>query len=550
MNLTLPAALGLAALCFFPSNADAQVIEPNGVIVPGEPENDTEVPLWTFFETEGESIDAIANASIEPGTFSPRCDFEATLVLSESSASAGLAWYNVPDDPNQAPVELYELVAPTTEAGTVIMSADILTSPGYAGGLIGFALTKYTDSSMSATSAVYYSEYQRNVLCSACSMPDHWKMMLVYGSTLFENSFYLAFEDWEGANQETWFGNDGDFNDKVFRVTGVTCLGGGEPCDTGKLGHCAAGLTECEPGGTLGCRQQIPESPEVCDNFDNDCDGVVDDSAPCDDGLVCREGTCEPRCSGGEFPCPAHLECATDGLCIDPACAEVSCAVGEVCRGGDCVGACDGISCPLGQVCQLGRCVDPCAGVTCDAPTVCDRGVCVEACSCRPCAAALSCAPSGRCVDPGCETTSCDAGSVCVAGSCEDACAEALCPGGSPCVLGVCNEPTGAAGAPGSDSSSDSNSGTTLGLGGTFVLPEAQATSTAAGGTTSGSGSGTGPSSPPASAPRSNETAGCACALINRTSEAPSVFSSFVGLLVLWARRHTPASRSRRRLAV
>ncbi|HEU5074281.1 MAG TPA: hypothetical protein VFU02_08910, partial [Polyangiaceae bacterium] len=117
---------------------------------------------------------------------------EATLVLSESQASAGLAWYNAPDDPSEAPAQIYELLAPTTETGTVITSADILSSPSYAGGLIGFALTKFTDSSMSATYAIYYSEYQRNALCSACSMPDHWKMMLVYGSTVFENTFYFG----------------------------------------------------------------------------------------------------------------------------------------------------------------------------------------------------------------------------------------------------------------------------------------------------------------------------------------------------------------------
>lgn len=551
MDLPLPvrrrllaAALAGAALHVLSSSASAQVTEPNGISVPGESELDTETPLSTFFEAEGEAIDAVTSASISPGTFSPRCDFEATLVLSESQASAGLAWYNVPDDPNQTPAQIYELLVPTTETGTVITSADILTSPSYAGGLIGFALTKYTDSSMSATYAIYYSEYQRNMLCSACSMPDHWKMMLVYGSTVFDNTFYLAFEDWEGANQETWHGNDGDFNDKVFRVTGVTCFGGGEPCDTGKLGHCAAGLTECQPGGTLGCRQQIDESPEACDNLDNDCDGAVDDEAPCPDSLVCREGACQPRCSGGEFPCPVHLDCTPEGLCVDPVCIEVTCEVGEVCRGGDCSGACDGVSCPLGQTCQLGRCVDACAGVDCAAPSVCDRGVCVEPCNCRPCAATLSCAPSGRCVDPGCETTSCDAGSVCVAGGCADACKDAVCPGGSDCALGVCSEPIAEGGAPGSGSSDS----TTLGLGGTFQLPGAEATSNAAGGASSG---GTGEPDPATGAtPRTSESAGCACALINHTSKAPLGFGTLVWLLVLWRRCHTPASGSRRSIAV
>lgn len=40
-----------------------------------------------------------------------------------------------------------------------------------------------------------------------------------------------TFEDWEGANDTTW---------------------------------CGAGLTECQPGGTLVCRQQTPEPQGAC----------------------------------------------------------------------------------------------------------------------------------------------------------------------------------------------------------------------------------------------------------------------------------------------
>lgn len=34
-------------------------------------------------------------------------------------------------------------------------------------------------------------------------------------------------------------------------------------------------------GERLGCRQQLDESAEACDNLDNDCDGVVGDGALC-----------------------------------------------------------------------------------------------------------------------------------------------------------------------------------------------------------------------------------------------------------------------------
>jgi hypothetical protein len=211
---------------------------------------------------------------------------------------------------------------------------------------VGFALMKQG-------LPVYYSESQRNAYCSQCATPGYWMMTLAYPSQLKDDTYYLAFEDWEGANDSTWLENDGDFNDKVFRISGVSCQGGGEPCDTGKLGVCAAGLTECQPGGELACRQQTPEQPEECDNFDNDCNGQVDDGENlCDPGEVCFRGTCVPACNNTEFPCQGDLVCH-DSLCISPACLNVECDIGKVCRAGECVGACDGVVCPLGQICDL-----------------------------------------------------------------------------------------------------------------------------------------------------------------------------------------------------
>ena len=125
-----------------------------------------------------EPIDAIADASAEPGAFSPLCDFTATIVLAEAMSADGLSWYNVPASPTALPTPLYPIIPETTRVtGQIFTGSDILNDPNYAGGLIGFALTQNG-------SPIYYSEYQRNPNCTACSMPGHWKMMLSYRSVV------------------------------------------------------------------------------------------------------------------------------------------------------------------------------------------------------------------------------------------------------------------------------------------------------------------------------------------------------------------------------
>ncbi|HKP57663.1 MAG TPA: hypothetical protein VJV78_13120, partial [Polyangiales bacterium] len=411
----------------------AQVTEPNGLSVP-QPGPSFEPSLQSYFagRMPPEAIDPVRDASSEPSVFSPLCGFQAELVLSASSANAGLAWYNVPTDPTAPPGALYSILMDTMKPGAIISSSDIREDPNYQGGLIGFALTK-------GGKAIYYSEETRNTNCTACSMPGHWRMMLAYPSSLEAATYYLAWEDWEGANENSW-PNDGDFNDKVFRLSGVRCAGGGEPCDTGKLGACAPGLTACQAKGAPTCQQLVAAEAERCDSVDNDCDGMVDDDARCDPGKICVRGTCVWACGGDEFPCLSDSAC-DEGLCVEPACVGVRCETGKTCRGGKCVAPCEGIRCPLGQECRASVCVDPCAGVKCKDGGVCERGVCVGACSCSGCPAGKSCdGELGRCVDPGCAGKKCAAGEVCQAGACVDACRDAQCPLGAACVRGRCED--------------------------------------------------------------------------------------------------------------
>jgi hypothetical protein len=430
---------GAALLLLFASSSGrAQVVEPNGTQVPQAGSNTSEQSLQSYFDGRmpPEAIDALRDASAEPSVFSPLCGFQAELVLSASSAAAGLAWYNVPEDPSMPPAMLYQIVAETTQIGATLTSAAIRDNPAYAGGLVGFALTKQ------GGKPIYFSEASRNANCTACSMPGHWKMMLAYPSSTEAATYYLAWEDWEGANESNW-PDDGDFNDKVFRLTGVRCAGGGEPCDTGKTGACAAGLTECQSKGTPVCRQLVEAAAESCNSVDDDCNGVVDDNAQCEAGKICVRGNCVWACGGEEFPCSGDTAC-DDGLCVEPACVGVRCETGLTCRGGQCVAPCEGIVCPLGQECRGSICVEPCAGVTCKDGGVCERGVCIGACTCAACPMGKTCnAKSGRCVDPGCEAMSCGAGEVCRAGACVDACRDAKCPGGAACVAGKCEGATG-----------------------------------------------------------------------------------------------------------
>jgi hypothetical protein len=432
MRVLAAAALLLSLLAV--GRAAAQVIEPNGLQVPlAAPE--FEPSLQSYFDAlqPPEAIDAVSDASATPATFSPLCGFEAELVMSQSSARAGLSWYNVPADPNAPPSAIYPVVEETTMPGATLSSAAIRDDPSYQGGLIGFALTKF------GGQAIYYSEDTRNTLCSGCAMPGHWKLMLAYPSSREDATYYLAWEDWEGANETSW-PDDGDFNDKVFRLKGVRCAGGGEPCDTGKPGACAPGLTECQARGTPLCQPLQAASAEQCDSVDNDCNGVVDDAARCQPGEVCVRGACVWACGGDEFPCLNDTTC-DEGLCVETACVGVRCEVGKTCRTGECVSPCEGVVCPLGQECRGSICVDPCAAVSCKEGSVCERGVCIAACGCSGCPGAERCdEASGRCVEPGCEAVRCAAGSVCRGGECVAACEGARCPLGAACVAGQCEQ--------------------------------------------------------------------------------------------------------------
>lgn len=216
----------------------------------------------------------------------------------------------------------------------------------------------------------------------------------------------------------------------------VECPDAGAACDTGLMGVCAMGRTQCVGGGTE-CRPEVPPAAETCDAIDNDCDGTVDEGVLCAATEVCDRGVCVGSCFEGG--CPAGQVCTAAGDCVDAGCEDLVCPAGERCVGGACVAACDGsITCPAGLVCRAGRCVDLCAGALCDECTVCVEGDCAVRCEHIDCPTGQTCLTDGRCVEDACASVTCEAGFVCAGGSCVDACDGAVCPEGERCAVGAC----------------------------------------------------------------------------------------------------------------
>ncbi|MDH5492827.1 MAG: hypothetical protein OEY14_12815, partial [Myxococcales bacterium] len=171
-----------------------------------------------------------------------------------------------------------------------------------------------------------------------------------------------------------------------FSVRGgsISCPGTGDPCDSGGVGACGVGVTQCV-GRDVICAPIGEPSAERCDGVDNDCNGSTDEGADlCPPGFVCSSGECVPPCFEGS--CNPDEACTADGFCVETACVDLICAPGERCAGGVCLGACEGIVCPHDQQCVAGRCTNLCDVLTCADGEVCVDGACASQCPCAPCA--------------------------------------------------------------------------------------------------------------------------------------------------------------------
>jgi len=572
--------------------ADARVMQPSGEVMPvPTPAGETSIAtsrgfaadaltlagLFKYHMVNGVaggdmSMDPVRDAQITPGTFSPQCGLTGTIVMHGGGCKNELGWYNATENPSTKPTDaqIYTLVPSNLQAAPPngLMCADqdfcpmatmtttqapqhswveydfaqnIRTSPNYKGGLIGLALKGVAGSQCPQTK---YSQADLNDKNSA-GMP--WVTTLIYQSVADPQAYYIAFEDlptcamsWKGCNSQ----NDGDFNDFVFYITGLSCNLGGDPCTVpNQMGICAGGITECAAGGmTTQCRQAVKPQPEKCDNQDNDCNGMVDEGdGLCAPNEVCSQGVCRHACDDSEFPCVGLTCDKTDGLCKDKDCIGKTCNAGQVCQRGTCVGGCDGVKCPHGQSCRLGVCVAACDGITCPTDRVCENGACQPPCNnkCRSCKAGTSCnMTSGVCLETGCENKNCPAGQVCVGGSCQDACTDVVCPGGQECMMGACTpvaQPDPGTGAGGGGGfvilGTGGQGGGSGGSGGnTAVVGTAGNNGTAGGGGTS---------------PQRGNISTCACDTA-RGPGAGSVALLLAGLAIAAGRRRA-AARARRR---
>ncbi len=202
--------------------------------------------------------------------------------------------------------------------------------------------------------------------------------------------------------------------DKI-RCDPATSVCVSSPLDKDNDGHppIVCGGADCDDS----TNQTYPGAPEKCDNKDNNCNGMVDETATCPGLAMCQEGACV---------CPPQNACGT--ACVDTNTDNMHC--------GQCFNVCPGVS-----NCMNGVCICPGGSTTCG-------NVCVDtqtdAQNCGGCA--KTCAPGYSCVGGFCTCLGTPCGMQCIntmndpfnCGGCN-----MVCPATATCQNGMCACPMG-----------------------------------------------------------------------------------------------------------
>jgi len=91
-------------------------------------------------------------------------------------------------------------------------------------------------------------------------------------------------------------------------------VGVGNPCMTGIPGECSTGFTDCNMG-MLKCPASKVPAAEICDNKDNDCDGMVDEGNP-NGGATCTLVGLKGACAVGTMMCQTGILTCTQTVFV------------------------------------------------------------------------------------------------------------------------------------------------------------------------------------------------------------------------------------------
>ncbi len=261
---------------------------------------------------------------------------------------------------------------------------------------------------------------------------------------------------------------------------------------SGPSGSCT-GVRSCGDAGLTAC-DALPPSEEVCNGFDDDCDGVPDDD--CDKDGVAQDidncpttanspqtdtngdgegDACDADDDGDFIPDPSDCaplvatvhpgaqevcdlldndcDSATDeGLCDDlEPCTENICAVDGSCvnppKSGDCD---DGDQCTQKDVCSAGSCVGADA-LDCNDKNACTTDSCDPIAGCEyetqltgPCDDGDACSLNDTCIDGKCKAgipNPCTDDNQCTLDTCAGGCGHVAinpCSDGNPCTTDAC----------------------------------------------------------------------------------------------------------------